>query len=112
MYIKKSVLRPEGNPGMGINPKDRMTIIDVDDVEIFPHRDDAGVRITDNIILKAGAYPVELYLTPGTWEITSAAEGEPDAIGFIPSIKGNHPGNGLEVREFKYNWSAVSASSS
>lgn len=103
-YVNKSVLRPAGNPGNGITLKDKIVIIDTDDVESFPARDEAGILVSTAIALKAGANPVYLYLTPGTVEVTSNAEGEPDAMGYTIAIKGNHPGNSQEVREFKWNW--------
>lgn len=103
-YVKKSVLRPEGNPGNGITLKDKIVIIDTDDIKSFPVRDEAGVLVSEDIALNEAAKPVELYLTPGTVEITSNAEGDPDAMGFNISLKGNHPGNSQEVREFKWNW--------
>lgn len=31
-YVKTSVPRPVGNPGNGINPKDVLTLIDIDDL--------------------------------------------------------------------------------
>ena len=103
-YVNKSVPRPAGNPVSGIALKDKIVIIDTDDIETFPARDEAGVVIAEAITLKASAKPVYLYLTPGTVEVTSTAEGEPDAMGFNIAIKGNHPGNSQEVREFKWNW--------
>ncbi len=103
MYIKQSVNRPTGNPGLGIKVRDKIEFIDVADVAFMPARNDKGVAIEDDIILNPGAYAVGLYLTPGSAEVTSAAEGDPDQIGFTPSVKFNHPGNSLEVREFKAN---------
>lgn len=44
-------------------------------------------------------------MTPGTVEFASNGEGETDAKRFTHSlIKGKHPGNKREVREFKTNW--------
>lgn len=103
-YIKVSVPRPSGNPGKGITPKDRLTVIDVDDILYFPSRDEKGVVIKDDIILKPGAYAVSIYITTGTVEMTSNSDGETDAKGFTPSVKGKHPGNKREIREFKTNW--------
>lgn len=102
-YIKKSVYRAAGNPGTGIQPRDSITLIDVEDILFMPPTDDKGVVIADDIILKENAYATTIYLTPGTVEITSAAEGDTDKIGFKPSVKGEHPGNEQEVREFKVN---------
>ena len=42
-------------------------------------------------------------MTPGTIEISNAAEGDTDKIGFTPSIKFEHPGNEQAVREFITN---------
>lgn len=103
-YIKASVTRPTGNPGKGIQPRDLMVIYDVDDIAYFPERNDAGVVIEENIVMKPGCYGVEIYMTPGTVEITSASEGDPDAEGFTPSVKFNHPGNNQAIREFKANY--------
>ena len=103
-YVKTSVPRPVGNPGNGINPKDVLTLIDIDDLVYFPPRDGAGVVLEGNIAVKPSAYSTDLYLTPGTVELSSNGEGETDAKGFTPSVKGKHPGNKQEVREFKTNW--------
>lgn len=103
-YIKTSVPRPIGNPGKGITPKDVLTLVDVDDIVSFPSRDGAGVVLVGDIVVKPSAYSVDLYMTPGTVELASNGEGETDAKGFTPSVKGKHPGNKREVREFKTNW--------
>ena len=102
-YIKTSVLRAAGNPGTGIKPRDHVTIIDIDDIDFMPQPDEKGVVIVDNIVMKPGRYGIGMYMTPGTVEITSAAEGDTDKIGFTPSIKFEHPGNEQAVREFKTN---------
>ena len=52
-YVKRAVKRPEGNPGKGINPRDMMSIIDVDDILVFPVRDSAGVLMTENNTIEA-----------------------------------------------------------
>ena len=92
-YVKASVRRPAGNPGNGIQPKDQLVIYDVDDILSFPQRNDAGVVIEDDIVMKAGRYAIGIYLTPGTAEISSNSDGETDAEGYTPSVKFNHPGN-------------------
>lgn len=103
-YVKASVRRPAGNPGNGIQPKDQLVIYDVDDILYFPPRNEAGVVIEEDIVMKAGRYAIGIYLTPGTAEISSNSDGETDAEGYTPSVKFNHPGNEQEIREFKTNW--------
>lgn len=103
MYIKQTVQRAQGNPGTGIQPRDQLVLIDVDDIGYMPSPDDKGVVIVDNIILKPNRYAYGIYMTQGTIEVTSAADGDTDNIGFKPAIKFNHPGNEQAVREFKVN---------
>lgn len=103
MYLKISVPREAGNPGLGIQPRDQLTMIDVEDIAFMPSPDDKGVVIVDNIVMKPGRYGYTIYMTPGTIEITSAAEGDTDKVGFTPSVKFSHPGNEQAVREFKVN---------
>jgi hypothetical protein len=102
-YIKQSVPRAAGNPGTGIQPRDLLVLLDIDDIAYMPAPDDKGVVIVDNIVMKPGRYGYSIYMTQGTIEITSAADGDTDQIGFTPSIKFNHPGNEQSVREFKVN---------
>lgn len=103
-YVKKSVPRPEGNPGVGLRPMDCLSLFDVDDIAVFPQPDANGVVIADNIIMKEGRYAIEIYGTPGTFEATSNSEGDTDKTGFKPSVKASHPGNSQVFREFKHNF--------
>ena len=103
MYVKKSVKKPDGPVGRSLLARDEFGLIDVDDLEVMPAADDKGVRITDDIVLKEGAYPLTVYLTPGTAEVTENSEGDPDEEGFKPQVKFKHPGNSRELREFKHN---------
>lgn len=102
-YVKVSVPRPEGNPGRGIQPRDQLTLIDIDDIAFMPSPDAKGVVIWDDIVMKPDKYAYNLYMTPGTIEISNPAEGDTDKVGFTPSIKFEHPGNEQAVREFINN---------
>lgn len=104
MYVKKSIPRAAGNPGLPINPRDLLTLIDVEDIAYMPSPDDKGVVIEEDIIMKQGRYGVNIYMTPGTASATSAAEGDPDKVGFNPQFVFDHPGNNQDVREFKTNY--------
>lgn len=102
-YIRKSIFRPAGNPGTGLQARDMLVLLNVDDILYMPSPDEKGVVIADNIIMKPGRYGIELYMTQGTVESTSAAEGDTDKIGFQPAWKFSHPGNEQVLREFKVN---------
>lgn len=104
MYVKKSIPRASGNPGLAINPRDQLTLIDVEDIAYMPSPDENGVVIEDDIIMKPGRYGINIYMTPGTVSATSAAEGDTDKVGFTPQIVFEHPGNDQDVREFKTNY--------
>lgn len=103
-YVKVNVGRPSGNAGSGGNRSDKVTFIDLDDVLTFPSRDANGVRITDNIVMKPGAYAVEVYGTITTMSDGFKAEGDPDKRGFMPSVSFEHPGDSVEILEFIQNW--------
>lgn len=102
-YVKKSVKKPDGPAGRSILGRDEVILIDVDDLKVMPDTDEGGVAVVEDIILNEGAYPFGVYLTPGTAEVTENSEGDPDQEGFLPQIKGKHPGNRQEYREFKHN---------
>lgn len=116
-YIKKSVPRAEGNPGTGIQPRDQLTLIDIDDIAFMPSPDDKGVVIADNIVMKPGRYGYNIYMTQGTIEFKANSinrkfivvirncSGKPaDLIGTIcnpckltPSYTGNNESNTNEM---------------
>ena len=102
-YVKKSVGRAEGSPGVGIKPRDLVALYDVNDILYMAGPDEKGVVIADDIVMKPNKYPISIYMTPGTVKISSAAEGDTDKVGFTPSLEFEHPGNTQEVREFKTN---------
>ena len=104
MYVKKSIPRASGNPGLAINPRDQLILIDVEDIAYMPSPDDKGVVIEEDIIMKQGRYGIGIYMTPGTVSATSAAEGDTDKVGFTPQVVFDHPGNDQNVREFKTNY--------
>ena len=103
--IKVNVPKPAGlAPGKGLQVKDAITLIDVDDFLALGNRDEKGVVISSNISLKPNGYGITVYCTQDTVEIDSKSEGYTDNEGFLPSIKFKHPGNKQEIREFKAQW--------
>lgn len=102
-YVRKSVRRAQGNPGVNFQPRDMLVLLNVDDIAFLPPPDEKGVVIADDIVMKPDRYGIEFYMTSGTPAITSGAEGDTDKVGFLPSLEFEHPGNDQEVREFKTN---------
>lgn len=103
-YIKNNLTKPGTNKGVGGNKKDKITFFDFDDVLTFPSRDDGGIVITGNIVMKPNAYMITVYGSVDTIKNNSESGGETDAKGITQSVIFNHPGNDVEVREFRTNW--------
>jgi len=103
-YVKVSVVKSGSNPGTGGNKKDKIIIIDVDDILTHPARDSKGIVINDNIVLKQGAYMITIYATASTIKTSSDSEGDPDGKLFTQGVSFDHPGDSVEIREFKANW--------
>lgn len=103
-YVKVNVLKPGDNKGKGGDKKDTITIFDIDDVLTWPARDSKGILITDNIVMKAGAYMVKLYGTAESIKLNSDSDGETDAKGILQMLELSHPGSSKEIREFRSYW--------
>ena len=56
-----------------------------------------------NIVLKPGAKMHYLYMTPSTQKITDEITGDEDFEAFEKKAEGIHPGNSLDIREFRAN---------
>jgi hypothetical protein len=104
-YVKVNVDRPSGiAPGAGGDKKDKIIFIDSDDVLTMPSRDNKGIVITGNIVMKSNAYMTTIYATPGSIKNTSNSEGEIDAEGIMQGVEFSHPGMAVAIREFRANW--------
>ncbi len=103
-YANVNVDKPGRNSGIGGNKKDKIILFDFEDVASFPSRDSKGVVITDNIAFKSGAHMITIYGTVDKIKSGSSSEGDIDAEGFIHTLEFEHPGNSVEIREFKTNW--------
>ena len=104
-YVKATVAKPSGmSPGKGADKKDKISIIDLDDLVNEASRDSKGILISGSHVFKENAYGIQLYMTPGTFQGKSTSEGDPDSEGFIQEVVIVHPGSKQEIREFRANW--------
>ena len=107
VYVAVSVTKPGANKGVGGGLRDLIIFYDMDtvDKDSYPQRDDSMIKMTaGNIAFLNGATMIEVYATPGSIENTSKTQGDPDAKGFMQGCKFLHPGNEVEIREFRANW--------
>jgi hypothetical protein len=104
MYAKVNVAKPGDNKGVGGDKKDKIIIFDWDDVKTNPSRDESGIVIAGNLVMNDGAYAVTVYATQSTVKAGADSEGDPDAKGIIQNVEFDHPGDSVEIREFRANW--------
>ncbi|MDR2825007.1 MAG: hypothetical protein LBB41_07410 [Prevotellaceae bacterium] len=98
------VAKPIGqSPGAALKIKSEITLINVEDILSFPQRDENGVVLVGDIIMKPNTFAIKVYGTKSTIEIQDNSEGDPDQQGFLPQIVFSHPGNRKALLEFKAN---------
>lgn len=105
-YIKTSVPRANTgtSPGAYKAKKPNVTILDADDVAVWPGRDSKNVKQVGNYVLKPNARMIRVYMTPETIEAGFETEGPEDGKVFKATFKGDHPGETLEIKELIQNW--------
>jgi hypothetical protein len=105
MYIPTNVASPAGQSAGAAAPKDpNVAIIAIDDILTWPQRDDKGVLVSGNIVLKPGAKAITVYMTSSKIKGGYESDGDEDAISLKHKFEGEHPGNELEINEFVQNW--------
>ena len=103
-YVKTDILKPGENKGSGGDKKDKLILIDVDDIATFPSRDASGIYVYSPISMNTGAYMVKLYGTQTTIKASADVEGDPDGKGVIQTVEIEHPGDAGAIREFRNYW--------
>jgi len=104
-YVKTSVPKPGDNKGCGADKRDLITIVDCADIaDDLIVRDSRGIVIPGTINMKSGYYMVQVYGTVTTMKAEIASEGDPDGKAMNQTVSFKHPGNSVQIREFRYNW--------
>lgn len=103
-YVKVDIAKPGDNKGVGGDKKDKIIIIDTDDIQTMPSRDGNGIVIVDDIVMKEGTYMTKVYATLDSIKTGADSEGDPDAKGVMQNVEFSHPGDSQEIREFRANW--------
>lgn len=104
MYIPVSVPRPQGiSPGAATSKNPNVTMFRAEDVLAFPTRDQNGINMIGDYVLKSGAKMLKIYMTPSSIQNSYESSGEEDAISIKQKFEGHHPGDDLPIMEFLQN---------
>lgn len=103
-YIRKSVASPGGiSPGSPTPKNANVTIVFADDVLSSPSRDDGGIKMQGNYVLKSGATMIQVYMTAKKQKPGYESDGDVDELVITQKFEASYPGNSLEIKEFIQN---------
>lgn len=98
-YAYVSIPKKTANAGRATGKKQYIVLIRLADVKTFT-KDAKNVRVTA-LALVDTAKPIGIYATGSTIKVSETVEGDPDSKGYIHNVGFDHPGNEIEVQEFK-----------
>lgn len=102
--FRKSVPKPTTvGAGAPTAKKAEVTVIYASDILSFPERDQNGVRLIGNIVLKPDAKMHTVYASPTSQKATFEIEGDEDQEGIKKVFEGMYPGDEIEAAEFVQN---------
>lgn len=104
MYLDKNIDK-SAVPGAGAaTPKDpNVAIIKNKDVLVWPVRDNNGVMMVGDFVMKPGKKAIYVYMTGVNQAPTYETDGEVDMEGILQKFIATHPGDTLEAHEFFQN---------
>ena len=102
MFARIDIKKPQGGGAPQAKSQD-VVIIDLDDVQAWPSRDDGNVKMVGAIVMKAGKYATILQATASSISLPITSEGEEDSVSFTSLPEFYHPGSSLEFDEFVSN---------
>lgn len=103
-YIRKSVAAAGGiSPGSPTPKSPNVTIMLADDILSRPSRDDGGVLLEGNYVMKPGATMYQVYMTAKKQKPGFDGEGDVDELVLPHKFEGYYPGNSLDIKEFIQN---------
>ena len=105
MYIAANVVKPAGKSAGSAAPKDpNVLILATKDIITWPARNDKGVAISGNFVLKPNPKMAYVYMTSSKIKAPYESDGDEDSVSLKHKFEGEHPGNELEINEFVQNW--------
>jgi len=105
MYVKVNLDKPTGiSPGSAAPKRNKVVIIDADDILVMPPRDGNSVNMVGNFVMKPGAKMIEFYVTKSKISAPAETDGEEGSINIKQMFECQVPGNELPLKEFVQNW--------
>lgn len=105
MYVKVNLDKPAGiSPGSAAPKRNKVVIIDSEDILVMPPRDGSSVNMVGNFVMKTGAKMIEFYVTKSKVSAPFETDGEEDSISIKQMFECQVPGNELSLKEFVQNW--------
>lgn len=98
-YSLVSIPKKSTNAGRPTGKKQYIVLVRIADLKTFT-KDAKNVRVTA-LALTDTVKPIGIYATGSTIKGGESVEGDPDAKGYIHNLSFEHPGNEIEVQEFK-----------
>ena len=99
-YIKKSIPKDGSGPGTANAKMGEFIFIDLDSVLTEPTRESGTATYTGDLVLKETELATSIYITNETIEVTEEHTGATDGRGIIKGVKGSHPGDSVDIRNF------------
>jgi len=98
-YSFVSVPKASNNAGRATGKKAYIVFIRISDLKTFT-KDAKNVRVTA-LALNGTVKPIGIYVTASTIKGADSVDGDDDARGFTHDLSFDHPGNSVEIQEFK-----------
>ena len=98
-YVPVSIPKKTDNAGRPTGKKPYIIFITIETLKTFT-KDAKNVRVTA-LALTDTNKPIGIYVTPSTIKGGENVEGDDDARGYIHDLSFDHPGNEIEIQEFK-----------
>ena len=101
-YIKPSLISKSS--GSAENKNYEIVIMDVNDIATFPTRNESGVVMVGDFVMKAGKYVTKMQVSSSKTSLPVTSEGEEDNISISALPEFSVPGSSLDFEEFVQNW--------
>lgn len=102
MYTKPSIIAK--GKGSAENKNYEIVIMDINDIATHPSRNDNGVVMLGNFVMKDGKYVTKMQISSSKTSLPVTSEGEEDNVSISALPEFSFPGSTLEFEEFVANW--------